>query len=63
MEMKTALKYKERVHDELCYELLMIKTSVDQSKWNEELIKLYKTYVKEDKFKSRAGKKKDATSE
>ena len=41
----------------------MIKTTMDQSKWNEQLIKLYKTYVKEDKFKSRNSKKKDATSE
>ena len=36
---------------------------MDQSRWNEEFVKLYKGYVKEDKFRVHGSKKQDATSE
>jgi len=62
MELKSAHKLKERIHDELCFQIYIIKTSVDPSKWNQELVKLYQSYVKEDKFKSRVNKKQDATA-
>ena len=57
-----ALKLKERVFDQLCSQLFMIVNTVDDKDWNENIIKIYKTFIKEDKFKARQVKKKDQSA-
>ena len=57
-----ALKLKERVFDQLCSQLFMIVNTVDAKDWNENIIKIYKTFIKEDKFKARQVKKKDQSA-
>lgn len=41
----------------------MIVNTVDAKDWNENIIKIYKTYIKQDKFKARQAKKKDESAE
>jgi hypothetical protein len=57
------LKNKERIHDELCYDIFNIVNTIDQKEWASPFLKVYQSYIREDKFKSRQNKKKDATSE
>ena len=61
--MKIQLKYKERVHDELCSEIFLVINTVDPQDWNGEFIKIYQNHIKEDKHKHKTNKKKDDTSE
>lgn len=58
-----ALKLKERVHSELCFEIFNIINTIDPKEWNEHFIKIYKAYIKEEKFRSKQTRKKDDTSE
>jgi len=41
----------------------MIVNTIDAKDWNEHIIKIYKTFIKEDKFKARQVKKKDESAE
>ena len=41
----------------------MIVNTVDAKDWNENIIKIYKTFIKQDKFKARQAKKKDESAE
>ena len=41
----------------------MIINTIDPKDWNDSFIKIYQSYIKEEKFKSRQSKKKDDTSE
>lgn len=41
----------------------MVINTVDPKDWNAEFVKIYQTYIKEDKHKDRQKKKKDDTSE
>jgi hypothetical protein len=41
----------------------MIINTIDPKDWNAAFIKIYQSYIKEEKFKSRQAKKKDDTSE
>jgi hypothetical protein len=40
----------------------MVINTVDQKEWTQAFLKLYQTYIKEEKFKNR-GRKKDETSQ
>lgn len=62
-DTKATLKQKERIHDELCFEIFMIINTVDQKEWNNSFVKIYQSYIKEDKFRHRQVRKKDHTSE
>ncbi len=41
----------------------MIINTIDQKEWNNSFIKIYQSYIKEEKFKNRQTRKKDHTSE
>lgn len=41
----------------------MIINTVDQKEWNSSFVKVYQSYIKQDKFKHRQTRKKDNTSE
>lgn len=41
----------------------MIVNTIDAKDWNEHIIKIYKTFIKQDKFKARQVKKKDESAE
>lgn len=45
-EMRMALKLKERIHSELCFEIFNIINTIDAKEWNEHFIKIYKTFIK-----------------
>ncbi len=47
----------------MCYQIFNIVTTIDQKEWVSHFLKVYQSYIREDKFKSRQNKKKDATSE
>ena len=37
----------------------MTVNTIDPKEWNQHFIKMYQTFVKEDNFKNKKGKKKD----
>jgi hypothetical protein len=52
------------MHDELCSEIFAIVNTVDPNEWNPAIIKIYQSYIKEDKFKTRTiNKNKEEMSE
>jgi len=62
VEMKTQLKSKERVHNDLCSEIFYIVNNTDSKEWNSSLVRIYKNYINEDKAKTKIQKKEDSTS-
>ncbi len=60
--MKTQLKSKERVHNDLCSEIFYIVNNTDSKEWNSSLVRIYKNYINEDKAKTKVQKKEDSTS-
>ena len=60
--MKTQLKSKERVHNDLCSEIFYIVNNTDSKEWNSSLVRIYKNYINEDKAKTKIQKKEDSTS-
>jgi len=62
VEMKTQLKSKERVHNDLCSEIFYIVNNTDSKEWNSSLVRIYKNYINEDKAKTKVQKKEDSTS-
>lgn len=62
-ELKNSYKLKDRLHEELCYQLFVLVNNEDPKQWNAGLVKLYQTYAQEEKQKSKTTKKNDNTSE
>lgn len=61
-ELRVSAKQWERVHDELCYEIFVVVNTLDPKEWNPALVKIYQSYIKEDRHKSKRNKKKDDSS-
>lgn len=60
--MRIALKHRQRVHDDLCSELYNIVNATDAKDWNTNIVRLYQTYVQDDKHNNALNQQPDDTA-
>ena len=60
--VKYQLKSKDRIHDDLCKSLTEMINYTDPKEWEDAIVKIYKKFIKEEKYADMDGKKKDKTS-
>jgi hypothetical protein len=61
-DLRITLKHRQRTHDDLCSEIYTLVNNTDAKDWNDEIVRLYQAYIRQDRHDNK-GKQSDDTSE